>query len=76
MKPFSQERIHQRTKISCLRRPDRTYPLIRLETPLFAEDNGEVTPAFKVCVRIKPIIESENLMHIENESYSMLDRHF
>lgn len=63
-------------KVTCLRRPDRTYPLIRLETPLFSEETGEITPAFKVCVRIKPIFDAENLINFENEGYSMQDRHF
>lgn len=62
--------------VTCLRRPDRTYPLIRLETPLFSEESGEITPAFKVCVRIKPVFEAENLMNFEHEGYSMLDRNF
>ena len=63
-------------KVIYLRRLDATYPLIRMETPLLNEDNGEITPAFKVCVRIKPYFESEKLMHIEHDGFGMLDRNF
>lgn len=63
-------------KVIYLRRLDPSYPLIRMETPLINEDKGEITPAFKVCVRIKPYMESEKLMHFENDSLGLLDRNF
>jgi hypothetical protein len=66
----------RRMKVTCLRRPDRSYPQIRLETPFHAEDSGEITPAFKVCVRIKPLTDNEAMSYFDHDGYSMMDRHF
>jgi hypothetical protein len=74
VKPSSQDRT--RMKVTCLRRPDRSYPQIRLETPYQSDDTGEITPAFKVCVRIKPLTDNEQASSTDHDGYSMMDRHF
>ena len=35
-----------------------------------------MTPAFKVCVRIKPFLESEKMKFQEYEGFGMLDRNY
>jgi hypothetical protein len=35
-----------------------------------------MTPAFKVCVRIKPFLESDKMKFQEYEGFGMLDRNY
>jgi hypothetical protein len=63
-------------KVVTLRRLDKTCPVVRLETPFVQEDCDYITPAFRVCVRIKPFLDSEKMRLQEQEGFGMLDRNY